>query len=182
MCLLRSKITECAVQQPLITHSIKLILARSPPKKAEREAPTEGAAYLPAAGAARLAQNIPKFLQVVADRSGHLQRRVETGPEPARGRMSSCAISEGSRDPDPARFSPSARVAAPSGPSREPPPTAVRHFNTLPACPQIRELGGRSPKPANSTNCQSLQAARLQYAGSGAAVNMDPDFRRGNAL
>lgn len=101
----------------------------------------EGVAYLCAAGAARLAQNIPKFLQVGADRGVHLQRCVEPGPEPARGRMSPRAISEGGRDPDPARFSPSARVAAPSGPSREPPPTAVRHFNTLPACPRIRELG-----------------------------------------
>lgn len=141
----------------------------------------EGVAYLSAAGAARLAQNIPKFLQVVADSSGHLQRRVEPGPEPARGRSSSRAITERSRDPGPARFSPSARVAAPSGPSREPPPTAVRHFNTLPACPRIRELGGRSPKPAISTNCHFRQAARLQYSGSGVAVNMDPDFRCENA-
>lgn len=137
----------------------------------------EGATYLRAAGAARLAQNIPKFLQVVAYRSGHLQRRVEPGPESARGRMSSCAISDGSRDPDPARFSPTARVAAPSGPSREPPPTAVRHFNTLPACPRIRELSGRRPKPAISTSCHFRQAASLQYAGSRAAINMDLDFR-----
>lgn len=156
------------------------VQARSPAGKARMRTASqemEGVAYLPAAGAARLAQNIPKFLQVLADHSGHLQRGVVTGPEPARGRRSSRAISEGSRDPDPARFSPSARVVAPSGPSREPPPTAVRHFNTLPACPRFRELGGRSPKPAISTKCYCRQAARLQYAGSGVAVNMDPDLR-----
>lgn len=97
-----------------------------------------GLAYLPAAGPAWLPQNIPKFLQVALDCSGDLHRRIETGPWPNWVRLSPSIISEGRGDPDSARSLPGARVGAPSGPSREPPPTAVRHF-TL--CLPVRGSG-----------------------------------------
>lgn len=84
--------------------------------------------YLPAARVTRLSQNIPKCLQVATDNRGDLERRVKPGSEAGGGLTGLRGAPEGGSDPDSARSPPGTGVAAPSGPSREPPPTAVRHF------------------------------------------------------
>lgn len=112
-------------------------------------------AYLPAARVTRLPQNIPKFLQVAPDNRRDLYCSIKPRSKPSCVRVGSRDTPERGSNPDSARSPPGAGVAAPSGPSGEPPPTAVRHF-TLSACLWLpcdqRYLDGRNPNPALHIN------------------------------
>lgn len=116
---------------------------------------------LPAAGAARLAQNTLKCLQVAPDGGGHSQRRVESRSQTTvRVPIRPSTAPEPRRHPDPGRFPPGARVAAPSGSRREAPPTAVRHFNSLSALASA-ELGGRRPETCHLHELALSPSGRL---------------------
>ncbi|CAL8345585.1 unnamed protein product [Arctogadus glacialis] len=99
--------------------------------------------YLPAARVTRFSQNIPKCLQVGTDHRGDLERCIKPGSEPSGRLVGLRGTPEGCSDPHSARSPPGTGVAAPSGPSGEPPPTAVRHFTLcLSALRSEKSVGG----------------------------------------